>query len=190
MVKLTKKAGLSGIWRTVYRGRPVREKIPMSRNLLKDGSCSEKVGTVWKKDVREGSFTFENRPDANAASGKTIRIRCVETDPNTRRSLGRIYQTFPIEPGKYAFRIRFRTEPGFTGKVLVFLRTGGKGLSESNRNLAAMGTDGEWKELSCVFTPRNRTGTVYINLQNGTGTLVIDEVQICRTDDPDRDAAK
>ena len=190
MVKLTKKAGLSGIWRTVYRGGPVRKKVPMTRNLLKDGSCSEKAGTVWKKDVREGSFTFENRPDADAASGKTIRIQCVVPDPNTRRSLGRIYQTFAIEPGKYAFRIRFRTEPGFTGKVIVFLRTGGKGLSESNRNLAAMGTDGEWKELSDVFSPRNRTGTVYINLQNGTGTLVIDEVQIYRTDEPDRDAAK
>ena len=180
MVKLTKKQGLSGIWRAVYRGNPMRERVPMTENLLKDGSCSGAVGTVWKKDVREGSFTFETRQDTEASSGKTIRIKCTGTDKKTNRSFGRIYQTFAVEPGSYTFRIRFRTDLGFTGKVLIYVRAGGKGLSESNRNLASMGTDGKWKELFVDFSPRNRKGTVYINLQNGTGTCVIDEVQIYR----------
>ena len=190
LVKLTKKAGLSGIWRAVYRGKPVREQVPMTQNLLKDGSCSTKVGTVWKKDVREGSFSFETCPDPEAASGKTIRICCGKTDPKTNRSLGRIYQPFAVEPGQYVFRIRFRTEPGFTGKAVIFVRTGGKGLSESNRNLVSMGTEGKWKELSVDFSPRNFKGTVYINLQNGTGTLVIDEVQIYGKNQPGGEVGK
>lgn len=180
VIRVEKHDGLSGIWRPVFLERNIPSPPPMTQNQLKNGNfISGKLG-AWHTNIQTGRFKFQIVDDTTGSTKKVLQITCMEAEKSKQASWGRIYQNVKLIPGTvYRFRCRFKTLPGFTGKVEIWLRSSKKrGISKANVNLSAIGTDGTWQELTGSVVPENNNCTVYINLIGGTGTLSIDQIQL------------
>jgi hypothetical protein len=185
VVRVEKHIAVSGIWRSVFLSRQRAEAPDMSRNCLEDGQFSSGALKLWKPSQMVGKFEFGVVPHPELAGRQVLRLACTGVDADhAMQSWGRVWQVAPVTPGRrYSFRMRFRTEEGFTGRVEAWLRSGVKsGLSAANINLGSLALDSEWRELSGTILPEIDACSVYLTITRGVGTLLIDEVQLYEAD--------
>lgn len=181
VVRVEKHIAVSGIWRSVFLAKRRASTPAMSENCLEDGDFGSGALKQWRISRMVGQFDFRVVAHPDQAGRYALRMACTGIDEtHSMKAWGRVWQAAPVTPGrKYAFRMRFRTEEGFAGRVEAWLRSGAEGgLSAANVNLGALALNSEWRELTGTIIPEIDTCRVHLTITRGVGVLLIDEVQL------------
>ena len=184
VVRVEKHLGVSGIWRAVFLDEQPRKWPPMTDNRILDGDfAAGRLAPPWSSATSNGSFayaviTHPDRPDAFA-----LQVACSAVDASTIKAYGHATQQVKVEPGvPYAFRVRFKTMPDFVGNVSARLQGSKDRNPQAILKLAALGISDEWRELTGAITPDRDLCSIAIGITGGTGTLLVDEMQLVRED--------
>ena len=136
-VRVEDSAGDGGIWKPIQL-ITTDKLVEDSANLITNPGFEEGQQS-WNKSVMAGKFSFVIDYDVSHSGNKSARLECTEVAPHIDKpqkpnSWARWHRGIPVEKGKaYKLRCFVKTQPVFTGKIMIFLT--GDAKKNKNRKL-------------------------------------------------------
>ncbi len=181
-VQVRDDAGAGGIWKPVWV-LTTEPDADAARNMVRNGGF-ENGDRDWKRHVVAGKFEFGIDRSGVARTGSACALlRCLELAPKKEQARLRLqawarwYQPLTLDKDRrYRLRLWVKTEPGFTGRVVIFF-TGDK--EKKTRAGRLIGTRGIWRELTVDgYRATGDNAAVYLNVMDGVGRVWFDDVQV------------